>query len=77
LVDPPKAGAGGALVFVALSVICRTDSPGSFADSSTCRPPPRPHAKGGTMVLKRFGLLLGILSLVWVFVQIGYGLLIR
>jgi hypothetical protein len=29
------------------------------------------------MVLKRFGLLLGILSLVWVFVQIGYGLLIR
>jgi hypothetical protein len=29
------------------------------------------------MVLKRFGLFVGILSLVWVFVQIGYGLLMR
>ncbi|MBT4503187.1 MAG: hypothetical protein HOC74_35975 [Gemmatimonadetes bacterium] len=29
------------------------------------------------MVLKRFGWLIGILSLVWVFAQIGYGLLIR
>ena len=29
------------------------------------------------MLLKRFGWLVGILSLVWVFAQIGYGLLIR
>jgi len=29
------------------------------------------------MVLKRFGFFVGILSLVWVFVQIGYGLLMR
>jgi hypothetical protein len=29
------------------------------------------------MVLKRLGLFVGILSLVWVFVQIGYGLLVR
>jgi len=29
------------------------------------------------MALKRFGMLIGILSVIWVFVQIGYGLLIR
>jgi hypothetical protein len=29
------------------------------------------------MALKRIGLFVGILSLVWVFVQIGYGLLVR
>jgi len=29
------------------------------------------------MALKRFGTLIGILSVIWVFVQIGYGLLIR
>jgi hypothetical protein len=29
------------------------------------------------MVLKRLGLLIGALSVVWVFVQIGYGLLVR
>jgi len=29
------------------------------------------------MVIKRFGLFVGILSLIWVFVQIGYGLLVR
>ena len=29
------------------------------------------------MALKRFGLFVGILSLVWVSVQIGYGLLVR
>ena len=29
------------------------------------------------MHLKRLGLLLGILSVIWVFTQIGYGLLIR
>ncbi len=29
------------------------------------------------MVLKRFGVFVGLLSLVWVFTQIGYGLLSR
>ncbi len=29
------------------------------------------------MRLKRLGLLLGILSVIWVFTRIGYGLLIR
>ena len=33
--------------------------------------------KAPNMVLKRFGIFVGILSLVWVFVQIGYGLLMR
>ena len=36
-----------------------------------------PVQKASNMVLKRFGIFVGILSLVWVFVQIGYGLLIR
>jgi hypothetical protein len=29
------------------------------------------------MVAKRLGMLLGAVSVFWVFVQIGYGLLIR
>lgn len=29
------------------------------------------------MVLKRFGVFVGLLSLVWVFTQISYGLLTR
>ncbi len=29
------------------------------------------------MVLKRFGFFLGLLTLVWVFTQIGYGLIMR
>jgi hypothetical protein len=29
------------------------------------------------MVLKRFGVFVDLLSLVWVFTQIGYGLLTR
>ncbi len=29
------------------------------------------------MVLKRFGVFLGLLTLVWVFTQIGYGLIMR
>ena len=33
--------------------------------------------KASNMVLKCFGIFIGILSLVWVFVQIGYGLLMR
>ena len=37
----------------------------------------RPAQTVPDMVLKRFGLFVGILSLVWVFVQIGYGLLMR
>lgn len=29
------------------------------------------------MVLKRFGFFLGLLTLVWVFTRIGYGLVMR
>ncbi|MFT5087463.1 MAG: hypothetical protein ACI906_001583 [Candidatus Latescibacterota bacterium] len=29
------------------------------------------------MVLKRFGVFIGLLSLFWVFTQIGYGLIMR
>jgi hypothetical protein len=29
------------------------------------------------MPLRRFGLLVGVLSVIWVFVQIGHGLLVR
>lgn len=29
------------------------------------------------MVLKRFGFFLGILSLVWIFTQVGYSLVMR
>jgi hypothetical protein len=29
------------------------------------------------MVIKRFVLFVGIMSLIWVIVQIGYGLLVR
>jgi len=29
------------------------------------------------MVLKRFGVFIGFLSLVWVFTQIGYSLIMR
>lgn len=29
------------------------------------------------MLLKRLGFFIGVLSVVWMFVQIGYGLLIR